>query len=404
MKKCIMVVLLPILSLLLVMAILSRLPAYHYASARVWMFLGNYTEAYYHLQECPDYRDTETFLEDFKLLCGTTEVFQKTGSLQYWETQTYDGHIYARTYHSPKGYSSLQESITYNEKGDPVSTYDDYSHGGAYRWDCEYDENRNLTKVTTYYMGELRSWTEYRYDQRGNRTWELCYSRGNKLVYQFENTYDDKGNLLLTVDHENGYPERLSGYEYDEKGNLICQYDYDVREPNSQTYKRVYTYDHRGNPLSETGYTKQDTETYRMEYSYDKRGNELRKTSYIGNDITYEFQYAYDWRGNQISYRHYSGRSNKTDRKDYKYDLFGNPTSVITYNDNDTTGHTEYRYDLDGNVVEEKHYGANGVLESQYLSTYDQRGNCLSRTEYTDGTLIRMIRYDHYQVVYLGKK
>ena len=403
-KKKLTAILSVLLAVILVTAlpllIPAKTPALRYHKAKYLTFFGAYTKAYYLLQDCGEHEKSQKFLKDFLLLYTVQRIYPENSSNSP-TYRTYDPKTktFCRSYTNSYGQTIILESITYDQVGNAISTYDT-STGNGFQWDCQYDENRNLIKVINTKNYRSGDWYEYGYDEKGRRIREAHYFADGRCVYDLEYAYDEKGNQLSRVDHEDGTPVLEIENEYDDQGNLICKTDY----TNQERHKYIYEYDNRGNMLSQIYYNKNGTVTSSYSYTYDDRGNLLCEIYYSSDGtINRKFQYTYDQKGNKVDEFLYYG-SDDTTHRSYTYDKQGNMLSSSTFaEDGSIASQQIYTYDKKGNKTSEAFIKADGVESYRKEYTYDSHGNVTGMTQYDKGELARIEKYTDYRVVYVGK-
>ena len=168
---------------------------------------------------------------------------------------------------------------------------------------------------------------KYTYDTKGNikRAWGSLYNSHYK--------YDDKNQLIKVIDSTNGI---TTLYTYDNRGNMVSEikYDKDEYESNAETATPietvVYTY---GNDLWEDQLTKVNNKTI----TYDDMGNRI---SYDG--------WNYTWEGGRQLASMSKGDTSIT----YKYDDSGIRTEK-------KVGNKTYRYTTLSGVITSQTDGTN---------------------------------------------
>jgi len=209
-----------------------------------------------------------------------------------------------------------------------------------------YDEVGNNSSITY----PDNSVTAYEYDLTGKMT--KVTEPGNKVTGY---TYDQAGRLKTML-----YPDSWEEiYTYDEVGRLLEVKDTDPSDQTLKTIKQSYTYDAKGNKLSEykrgngTGSAKEN-----ITYQYDALDRVISSHENFGNSTR---GYQYDSLGN-LNYETTDG--NKF--TDYKYNIL----NQLTYKTSDSNGSEYYTYEYDnrGNLVKENLTKAGKVsVEGSYV-------------------------------------
>ena len=222
----------------------------------------------------------------------------------------------------------------------------------------------------------------------GYLSYSLMDSEGGlELV---SNTYDDRGNLILSLTTLPNGGERsyectyegdlpVSGvYRYSSEDSLARTYGYDaegnlstVRTEFSAGYSNEYRYEYDGEGrVVREIFSDDDGERRRTEYTYDgARVTRETHTYAVGESDVYE--YTYDREGNVMrEVRRYGlGRS---DTYDYTYDERGGRTSeTVTYSDGATERREwAYTYDRRGNISTVTHTEPDGRTTVETYNEY----------------------------------
>ena len=285
-------------------------------------------------------------------LC-TEEAFTDSygGSLT---VRTYDekGNLLTQDYKSNSGDDAFNEAYTYDESGN-VLTYKSY------------DKYSGLTKETTYTYndaGQLVSQlftskedafshtekSDFTYREDGLlikkvATYPADPGNAVHLIY----SYDDNGNLIkeewINVNDGVQTPHSWKAWTYDEKGNKLSETD-------NRGFKTEWTYDDRGNMLSEEQYNDRGDYWKGVTYTYDKQNRVLTESFTKGapSAISEAFIYEYDNDGHEIArYRCYDAVDKANAVRVFKsaYDEFGNKVSEIGCKPDGTeTSRTTYKY------------------------------------------------------------
>jgi YD repeat-containing protein len=308
---------------------------------------------------------------------------------------TYDGDRVIATVVTDKNGNVVSKSAdTYDANGNVLTTVD----GDGNVTVNVYDDNR-LIATTVGYGTAAAATTTYTYDAAGNRTAETDPD-GNTTSYTYNaagqvltvsnalgtttNTYDDAGNLLSTTDALG----RVQTYSYD--GNRVV---------NSTWYNRdgtianvlVYTYDADGNLLQASSFAGTYTMTYdgnrlltrtdpsglTLTYSYDDNGNVTSVQDSQGGLTTYAYNGA-----NQVTSKTFQNGTTQL-RIDFSYDQAGNVLTETRYSDvagTQPAGTTQYTYNGANQVTSIVQTAANGVVLGSFSYRYDQAGRLSAQT------------------------
>ena len=213
--------------------------------------------------------------------------------------------------------------------------------GWAQKWqDFEYDGLSQLTKI----INPDGSFTEYSYDEAGNRT-SLTTPRGFTTTYQYDalnrlrvsvqpgpitTTYGyNVHNDLTSVTDPKGH---VTTYVYDDMGRVY-------RENSPDTGTTTYTYDAAGNRVSMT-----DARGITIRYEYDALNRLTRIDFPTDTDIVYTYDTCLNGKGRLCQVVDQAGTT--TYRYSVKGELQQESQTIagVTYA-------TNYGYDPNGNLI-----------------------------------------------------
>lgn len=188
---------------------------------------------------------------------------------------------------------------------------------------------------------------------------------------------------------ESGYTE----YEYDEVGNRTASTRYD----SNGTISYVGEYNAAGNPTKETRYNSDGTIDEVYKYEYDETGNQIKQTGY-GSDGTIRYVAKCDAAGNIIKDTNYDsdGTINSVCEYEYEYDETGNHKVTGYDSGGNIVCEFEYEYDETGALIKEAlNFMKFGFFYS-YEYEYDEAGNQIKTTLYgSDGTISSQTTYEN---------
>lgn len=172
---------------------------------------------------------------------------------------------------------------------------------------CEYDEYGNLVKIDR----GGGSYSEYVYDENGQRTSHVTYNSNGTVKERAEYTYDEDGKATANFYNANNV---LTSTETYRKAGDFRRVDYGPAE--GQVTKT--TYDSAGNV------------TEIIESFYDENGLNIGYDRKRPNGTVYKsFSYSYDYDQNgNITARYINGSLDYT----YEYDEYGNLMTLRTGN------------------------------------------------------------------------
>lgn len=253
----------------------------------------------------------------FLTSCGETKTENST---------QIDQRVIKETYYDENNDIKSWKEYRYNDQDMTVESYRYDAAGTLLEYSIEeYDTNDNLLSSTCYdENGNMASQYTHTYDELQREVTDSMYlvdETGEITNTLWENIYDEQGNLIRVLEHEDGRTYVAEENTYNDAGKRIRSVAY----PDSDGF---------GNPISVS------------EYTYDEDGRLIiQSTDY---NIIY---------------------SNMT--TEYEYDQEGNIAREITYEDGEAFFDYSYKYDSDGNLLEE-------------IDTYYQNGNeTQTQTTYT---------------------
>lgn len=314
----------------------------------------------------------------------------------------------------------------------------DLNDKGIFAWECDksylFDANKNKTEESWYNAeGERVSKWIYKYDDKGNMVEEGLYNSDGSLFNKRVYKYDDK-SLLIEKNryYSDGslYHKRI--YNYSESGKLMGEILYDLN--GKIIKKKNYKYD--GEKLIEEniyysitpcnynypvlheelrnaikqGRVKADTTLFVTD---EKSFMEKMKSCEDGNDKilvrnkngTVKEVHIYDWDGKliwlinlyyngkfspsrasgedvllgKIKTNLYTGKTEYTNKIEYKYDDKGNQIEkTVYYSDESLDTKYEFKYDNNGRIIDEPHYYFSPKLSDKYELMYDTNGRIVT--------------------------
>ncbi|MBQ1262573.1 MAG: hypothetical protein IIY01_06550 [Clostridia bacterium] len=253
------------------------------------------------------------------------------------------------------------DEYTYDSTGKLIALLQTNPSGKATAHTYTYDADGNRVGETVVHPDRFRSF--YTYAADGELILRVKVSGDGQEWARYELTYDENGRLLRKVDRMQGSYEKAEDYSYDENGNLVQMLQNDGC--TTQTY--TYTYDERGNRLTETHVApggvvrsviehtydtndrliqtkKGDTVTT---YAYDEEGHLMRKEEVLPSGKKNVFAYTYNERGRLIeSLITRVLSSGKENNYRYVYDAYGNPVHSVRPNPDGSTLEVTSEYKL----------------------------------------------------------
>lgn len=267
-------------------------------------------------------------------------------------------------------------------------------------------ETVSLEIRTTYYdeTGAIEDYETYEYDDWGNRLRHTYFLADGTVDYYFQYVYDTQGNEITS--HHYGGDGVLKSWEeatYDENGSKLTSVSYD--DDGSVRWRWEYEYDASGNKVKSLYYDDgEDMLSGWYEYSYDSQGNEVERRDYDENDALEGIaRREYDEDGNEVLFQYYNGDEELDSWTEYEYDGQGNELSSSGYEaDGTLSDWSETAYDDHGYSV--SHIWTYSPEEEDsyhtyiYQNEYDEEGNIVRRTCYSDEVLYSVTEYQVLEV------
>lgn len=275
-----------ILAIVVFAVIKFGIPGFHYLYGKKLMTDGDYTNAYNHLIECRDFRDTEELLKDF-----TVVYLESTYTNTNYNS---DGEITGKSEH--------KSECRYDENG-TILYRDTFDEDGNLTYNYErftiIDSDEEKVISTNYDInGNVTSINEYYYDKDGNKILEIPYDKNGDVCYKYVFEYDENGNNIKSIYYnKSGLIEHYYIYKYDKYGNMTKSTNYDENGNEKYSTKYNYNYDKDGNVTTKFQYDSSGELVYKIEYEYDENGNRI-KLVYYDEDGNLDSKYEYDEHGN----------------------------------------------------------------------------------------------------------
>jgi antitoxin component YwqK of YwqJK toxin-antitoxin module len=378
-------------------------PVYHYHMASRLMEKEDYTKAYYHLQDCKDYKDSRELLEDFTVLCGKRTWYDRSGKMTGWTETTYDESANQVNFVRFNAAGNVQEKAEsrYDHNGNLIfQTSYDANGKMDYKCETEYNEAGQKTLVIFYDANGMTKKIRQEYDENGNCLRTTEQDGKGKVVGILTQDYDSHNNILQSVTYDakgNQTAKQTNTYQYDAQGNVTREIRRGTDNVVLARYNR--TYDEANNMLTETRYNAKGEKVY--VYTYNSRGNVIRFVSYKNGRPDSITENTYDAQGNGILSVYYDGEDQVTGKTETTY-----KNGVIK---------TSISYDAKGNVIRRNEYSPYGDMtlevlygndgkvkyKSETKFEYDKYGNTTSVTTYdTDGNMVECTRYENHRIIY----
>lgn len=214
---------------------------------------------------------------------------------------------------------------------------------------------------TGYYEdGSLNYTQTVEYNAAGQELSYFYKAEEREFVYHTTSEYDEVGNLIYHTD-------------YDESGQRNCVTQYQYGENGKEQLSCYCSYLEKGTWITWT------------EYEYDDKDNLIKRSDYDeeGN-LECWWEYTYDNAGNQIKTVKYTEAGEEEACTECTYDSAGNMLSRLEKDGFYEGLFTEYQYDENGRVIHEKQADKNYGFFYEHGNEYDESGNRVYLTSYTE--------------------
>ena len=245
--------------------------------------------------------------------------------------------------------------------------------------DTLYDNENNIVHQYNYdSLGNItadsigRPWEERVYDENGRIAQFLIHKTGidATLQYRKEYSYDEYDNVVsITAYNPDNTIRDYNEYVYDGNHNLFQYVEY----YSNGIVRAYHNYDDSGNEISSTYYN-QDGTISGINYIFEYNNNQLiKKNGYYADGSIYDWtDYTYDSKGNLLSNITYNSDNSIASYYRYEYDSNGNCIIEEHY--------TNYNQEYDDYYIRKNSYDEkDNMLKSE---SFDREGNILSKTEY----------------------
>lgn len=281
-----------VITALVVLSFKVFVPAYHYSKANKLIEQGNHAEAYSHLTECIDFKDTKAKINNFTFKhCVTSIEYSGNDSIQdlfdLFDTSTsttYDENGNVISISDYKG----ETKYLYNE--DKITLETKYDLKGKLTSKTEYTYNQNggiEFKIECDSSGSSLSKTEYLYDENGNNVQINVYDKNDTKPSRTEMTYDENNNMIKSVKYtKGGRTQSITENRYNKSGTITQSTvtDYNLNSIDAISDKTVKKFNKNGIVISSTTYDENDLIEKKENYEYDEFDNIIKTTVCDGNN------------------------------------------------------------------------------------------------------------------------
>ena len=266
------------------------------------------------------------------------------------------------------GNSSILQKTEYDTKGNETAKTD----GNGDQISYAYDDQNRVTEIT---QGGQKTKVSYQVNSDGSTTTSVTDANGHVK----QETASASGSVTTTSDLGDGSESITTKYTYDDRGNKLS-------EVYANGAKKTYEYNNRNLVTKTQSYDKEGTKTLTSRYRYDDKGQLSEMTDYSVSSETetaYRYtEYSYDTRGRITTFAEISQNAQPT-ADDIKAHQIR-----YTYNENGNLSKVSYPTTKDGIQSLSYIYDENGWLQ-------EIKGELHSKGQTTEKVL-RSYSYDAY--------
>ena len=266
------------------------------------------------------------------------------------------------------GNSSILQKTEYDTKGNETAKTD----GNGDQISYAYDDQNRVTEIT---QGGQKTKVSYQVNSDGSTTTSVTDANGHVK----QETASASGSVTTTSDLGDGSESITTKYTYDDRGNKLS-------EVYANGAKKTYEYNSRNLVTKTQSYDKEGTKTLTSRYRYDDKGQLSEMTDYSVSSETetaYRYtEYSYDTRGRITTFAEISQNAQPT-ADDIKAHQIR-----YTYNENGNLSKVSYPTTKDGIQSLSYIYDENGWLQ-------EIKGEPHSKGQTTEKVL-RSYSYDAY--------
>ena len=240
-----------------------------------------------------------------------------------------------------------------NDVGKQLTKYDsanniiesNYIGYGGTHWVAEYGKY-GMIKCTYYDRNNIPTYSNLKYDDKGNRIEQISYSSDNEIILKWVGRYDKDNNIIeeISYDGNNKISEKYL-FEYN-SCKQILRYIHLFRTPKIQNYDKTvasYYYDSKCNIIRIDVYDSTYKTGSRKEFEYDEFNNNIKQTEFSNDGKVYKETYCnFDKNGNIIEFiEKYNDQEGKVTTK---YDEFDNKLQSIFWDTRTNKSYKIYNY------------------------------------------------------------
>ena len=290
------------------------------------------------------------------------------------------------------GNSSILQKTEYDTKGNETAKTD----GNGDQISYAYDDQNRVTEIT---QGGQKTKVSYQVNSDGSTTTSVTDANGHVK----QETASASGSVTTTSDLGDGSESITTKYTYDDRGNKLS-------EVYANGAKKTYEYNSRNLVTKTQSYDKEGTKTLTSRYRYDDKGQLSEMTDHrvsAETETAYRYtEYSYDTRGRITTFAEISQNAQptaddiKAHQIRYTYNEDGNLSKVSYPTTKDGIQSLSYTYDAYGKVKEIKDHRNllnNSDQAVQKVYTYDSfdRVKEMTYTDLETGKVMESYQYSY---------
>ena len=298
------------------------------------------------------------------------------------------------------GNSSILQKTEYDTKGNETTKTD----GNGDQISYAYDDQNRVTEIT---QGGQKTKVSYQVNSDESTTTSVTDANGHVK----QETASASGSVTTTSDLGDGSESITTKYTYDNRGNKLS-------EVYANGAKKTYEYNSRNLVTKTQSYDKEGTKTLTSRYRYDDKGQLSEMTDHrvsAATETAYRYtEYSYDTRGRITAFAEISQNAQptaddiKAHQIRYTYNEDGNLSKVSYPTTKDGIQSLSYIYDENGWLQEIKGelYSKGQTTEKVLRSyTYDAYGKVKEIKDYrnllkdSDQAVQKVYIYDNFDRV-----
>jgi len=278
---------------------------------------------------------------------------------------------------------------SYDDKGNLIRKYREYSDRIFSEETYEYDANNNLKYEHFKRSDGIMGTSEHFYDEKGFLSKSICNKYKGWIDGEINYKCNEDGGKISAELLKDGEPYATIDYTYDDNNNLIKEFwdfggkwnqtfkfSYDLfRVPAPKLYKssNIFIRNNCDYRLSAENYKYSDGSGGPSTFTYDETGKLINKRYDHSNGLYTKTNFLYDFDGRLTkSYRLYS--SGLSGVFSYEYDDNGNMIKRIFHRSDKQDGEETYEYDANGKLIGGKWKNFDSWLTGTMTVSYNDKG------------------------------